>query len=114
VAARPSQAPYVNARNSWPQQQYLAEGEKYLLHRWLLQQDKADGYTTAVPVWLVVVDAAEEPHSHKWRVVGDNICIRCGKPVTAADLDTAVSRRRICDSSLCSAQALPVEERPSF
>jgi hypothetical protein len=72
------------------------------------------GWPTAVPVWLVVVDAAEEPHSHKWRVVGDNICIRCGKPVTAADLDTAVSRRRICDSSLCSAQALPVEERPSF
>ena len=94
LAARPSQVPYVNARSSWPQWKYLAEGEKYLLHRWLLQREKTDGYTTAVPVWLVVVDAAEDSHSHRWQVVGDNICIGCGKPVTAADLDMAVNRSR--------------------
>jgi hypothetical protein len=86
LADRPSRAPYAIGHSPWPQRKELAEGEKYLLHRWLLEKGRPDELVTAIPVWLVVTAATEDKHARRWRVVRDNICIRCGRPVTAGDM----------------------------
>jgi hypothetical protein len=94
LTERPSCAPYVLSRSPWPHRKHLKEGEKYLLHRWLLKKDKQDGLVTVTPVWLVVTDTAEDRYSHKWQVVRDNICIRCGEAVTVADMACSVNKKR--------------------
>jgi hypothetical protein len=86
LADRPSRAPYAIGHSPWPQRTELADGEKYLLHRWLLEKGRPDELVMATPVWLVVTAATEDKHARRWRVVRDNICIRCGRPVTVADL----------------------------
>ncbi len=95
LAARPSRAPYLPSRSPWPQRRHLQAGEKYLLHRWLLQREKERDWITAVPVWLVVTDIAEDSYSHKWRVVRDNICPHCGRAVTVADMSQSVDAERL-------------------
>jgi hypothetical protein len=72
----------------------LREGVKYLLHRWLLKEEKEDGWVTAAPVWLVVTDISEEKYSYKWQVVRDNICPYCGQPVTVEDMTEQVDVKR--------------------
>ena len=71
-------------RSPWLPPKYLAEGEKYLLHRWLISQEKGR-LATAVPVWLVVKDVSEEGYGFTWQVVRDDICPQCGEPAAAAD-----------------------------
>jgi hypothetical protein len=94
LAERPSRAPYVPSRSPWPHRENLAEGEKCLLHRWLLKQDEQHGLTTATPVWLVVIDISKDSFSPRWQVMRDNICIACGLPVMAAETEMKVDRRR--------------------
>jgi len=96
LAERPCRAPYVLSRSLWPRREHLQESraEKYLLHRWLLRRDRGGDMTIATPVWLVVTEAAEDKYSHQWRVVRDNICIRCGESVTEADLRRPVEEQR--------------------
>ena len=83
LVERPARAP-ASYRSPWLQPKYLAEGEKYLLHRWLISQEKGR-LATAVPVWLVVKDVSEEGYGFKWQVVRDDICPQCGEPAAAAD-----------------------------
>jgi hypothetical protein len=93
LAQRPAHPPAVRHRSIWPPRQQLREGERYLLHRWLLQKER-DGWVTAVPVWLVVQDAAQDRHSPRWQVVDDNLCPQCGQAVTAAHLAATVDGER--------------------
>ncbi len=90
LVQRPTHPPAVRTRSVWPQPQHLQAGERYLLHRWLLQREK-DGWKTAVPVWLVVEDAAQDRYSPRWQVVADHLCPQCGQPVTAAHLAETVN-----------------------
>jgi hypothetical protein len=94
LAERPSRAPYLPSRSPRPHRENLAEDEKYLLHRWLLNKDARHGLTTATPVWLVVSDISEYKYSHRWQVVRDNICIACGRPVMVTDVATKVNQKR--------------------
>ena len=89
LAQRPSQPPHLRYRSPWPNRRLLADGERYLLHRWLVCQEES-GWTTALPVWLVVVDAHADQYSRRWRVVRDNICPVCGQVVTPDDLTQTV------------------------
>ncbi len=57
----------------------MQPGEKYLLHRWLLQPEKETGWVTALPVWLVVTESTTEFGGSAWQVVRDNICPHCGQ-----------------------------------
>jgi hypothetical protein len=91
---RPSHAPYLRYRTPWPHRRHLANHEKYLLHRWLVEKEPDGNLITAVPVWIVVVDAAEDKYSHRWRVVRDNICPACGQPVSPGDLAQTVDQDR--------------------
>ncbi|MBP8000064.1 MAG: hypothetical protein KA314_14790 [Chloroflexi bacterium] len=84
---RPTQPPYVAHRSQWPERQKLQPGEKYLLHRWLLQPEKEAGWVTALPVWLVVTESTTEFAGSAWPVVRDNICLHCGRVVTTDDLE---------------------------
>jgi len=92
LSARPSRAP-ATYRSPWPLRQHLAEGEKYLLHRWLVSPEK-EGLATAVPVWLVVKEVSEARSSFQWQVVRDDICPHCGQPVTAADMARELDSKR--------------------
>jgi hypothetical protein len=94
LGKRPSRPPSLPYRSPWPRREDLAAEEKYLLHRWILRRDPGDGVVTAVPVWLVVVDAAEEKYAPRWRVTRDNLCPHCGRAVAAADLDRTVDAKR--------------------
>jgi hypothetical protein len=93
LAERPAQAP-ASYRSPWLPPKYLAEGEKYLLHRWLISQEKGR-LATAVPVWLVVKDVSEEGYGFKWQVVRDDICPQCGEPVAAAGLAGTFDPKRL-------------------
>lgn len=48
LAQRPAHPPAVRHRSIWPPRQQLREGERYLLHRWLLQKER-DGWVQAIP-----------------------------------------------------------------
>jgi hypothetical protein len=84
-AERPGHPPAVAHRGVWPKRSQLQDGERYLLHRWLVQQEKEAGWITAAPVWLVVADAAQEKYDKRWRVVRADICPHCGQPVSQAE-----------------------------
>lgn len=84
LSARPSREP-ATYHSPWLSRQHLAEGEKYLLHRWLVSPEKED-LVTAVPVWLVVKEMSEARGNFQWQVVRDDICPQCGQPVTATDM----------------------------
>ncbi len=105
VATRPSHAPYVGYRSVWPERHHLQTvppvdatndedfaGEKYLLHRWLLQPEKEQAWVMALPLWLVVTADRENQTAPRWRVVRDNICPHCGQAVTATDLEQLVDQ----------------------
>jgi hypothetical protein len=94
LAERPSRAPYVPSRSPWPHRDNQAEGEKYLLHRWLLKKDAPHGLTNPTPVWLVVSDISEDKYSPRWQVVRNNICIACGRSVTADEVAMQVNQKR--------------------
>jgi hypothetical protein len=94
LLARPGRAPSVGYRSTWPHRKHLQEGEKYLLYRWLLKNEKEDGWVTAAPVWLVVTDISEDKYSYRWQVVRDNICPHCGQPVTAEEMTRQVDGKR--------------------
>jgi len=54
----------------------LNDGEKYLLHRWLLRKDEQYRLVYAYPAWLVVT--AKDGDAGGWHVVHDGICPGCG------------------------------------
>lgn len=76
---RPASPPYVAHRVPFPDAGRLKEGEKYLLHRWLLKREKRHHLVYAYPVWLVVTAAGGDRGG--WRVVRDDLCPRCGHGV---------------------------------
>jgi ribosomal protein S27AE len=78
---RPVSSPYVAHRAPFPDAGRLNDGEKYLLHRWLLQREERYRLVFAYPVWLVVTAAGGDTGG--WRVVRDNLCPRCGRAVLA-------------------------------
>lgn len=84
LLGRPVSPPYVAHRVPFPDASRLNEGEKYLLHRWLLQKDERYYIVYAYPVWLVVT--AAEGDTEGWRVVEDNFCPRCGRVVRVEHL----------------------------
>jgi hypothetical protein len=94
LAERSSRAPYLPSRSPWPHRENLAEGEKYLLHHWLLKPDTQHGLTTVIPVWLVVSDVSKDIYSPCWQVVRDNICIACGRLVPADEVGMKVNPKR--------------------
>ena len=97
-AQRPSHPPAVGYRGVWPQRSQLQENERYLLHRWLLHKEKDDSWMQASPVWLVVTDEAQEKYDRRWRVVRDNICPHCGRPVSQAEWASRVNEKRPWDT----------------
>lgn len=92
---RPASPPYVAYRVPFPDASLLNDGEKYLLHRWLLKREKRYHVVFAYPVWLVVT--AADGDRNGWRVVQDNLCPRCGHSVRpehlAGDGDDRSHRR---------------------
>jgi hypothetical protein len=68
----------------FPDAGWLNDGEKYLLHRWLLKREERYGLVFAYPVWLVVT--AVEGDTGGWCVVQDNLCPCCGHAVVADGL----------------------------
>ena len=76
---RPVSPPYVAHRVPFPDAGRLQEGEKYLLHRWLLKREERYRLVYAYPVWLVVT--AADGDTGGWRVVRNNLCPRCGHSV---------------------------------
>ncbi|MFW6097988.1 MAG: DUF7567 family protein [Chloroflexota bacterium] len=76
---RPVSPPYVAHRVPFPDVGRLREGEKFLLHRWLLKPEERYRLVYAYPVWLVVT--AADGDTEGWRVVRDNLCPRCGHAV---------------------------------
>lgn len=89
LVERPSHPP-ANHKSTWPKRKCLAEGEKYLLHHWLISQEPGN-VPTAVPVWIVVKDVSENRYSYKWEVVRDDICPKCGERVTAGDMKVTMT-----------------------
>lgn len=81
LLARPGVAPLIAYPVSFPDAGLLQEGEKYLLHRWLLKKDDPYRLVYAYPVWLVVT--ARDGEVDGWRVVHDNLSPRCGHGVPA-------------------------------
>jgi hypothetical protein len=81
-AGRPSHPPSVAHRGVWPKRSQLQDGERYLLHRWLVRREQEAGWITVAPVWLVVADAAQEKYDKRWRVIRADICPHCGRPVS--------------------------------
>ncbi|MEZ4641623.1 MAG: hypothetical protein R3E31_02600 [Chloroflexota bacterium] len=96
-AAQPSQPPSVAHRGVWPRRSQLQDGERYLLHRWLVQREKED-WVTAAPVWLVVRDAAREKYAQRWAVVRDNICPQCGRSASQEEWASQVNEKRPWDT----------------
>jgi hypothetical protein len=76
---RPVSPPHVAYRMPLPDAGRLQEGEKYLLHRWLLKREEQYPLVYAYPVWLVVT--AADGDRNGWRVVRDDLCPRCGHGV---------------------------------
>ncbi len=76
LLARPVAAPHLAYRAPFPDAGLLHEGEKYLLHRWLLKKDEQYRLAYAYPVWLVVT--AWDGAAGGWRVVHDDVCPGCG------------------------------------
>ena len=105
LLARPGRAPFVGYRSVWPSRRQLQANERYLLHRWLVQQEKQDGWLTAAPVWLVVTDVAADKYHPQWRVVRDNICPHCGQAVSAADAAASAAAN-------AAAGAAPLPDHP--
>jgi hypothetical protein len=95
LLGRPVEPPYVAHRVPFPDAALLNDGEKYLLHRWLLRKDERYKLVYAYPVWLVVRTARGDAGS--WRVVRDNLCPRCGHAVLpnqlAGDGDSSLHRQ---------------------
>jgi len=81
LLARPVAAPHVAYRVPFPDAGLLHEGEKYLLHSWLLKKDGRYRLVYAFPVWLVVT--AWDGDAGGWRVVHANVCPSCGHSVLA-------------------------------
>ena len=80
---RPVSPPYVAHRVPFLDAGRLQEGEKYLLHRWLLKREERYQLVYAYPVWLVVTAAGGDRDG--WRVVRDDLCPRCGHGVRPDD-----------------------------
>ena len=68
-----------------PDTKQLQEGERYLLHHWLLLREERSYSATevALPVWYVVTPQWRDRTLTGWRVVRKNICPNCGAPVEA-------------------------------
>ena len=84
---RPRVPPYVAYQVPFPDAGRLQEGEKYLLHRWLLKREKQYGMVYGYPVWLVVT--ADEGETSGRRVVKDNLCPRCGRDAESGSVATS-------------------------
>jgi hypothetical protein len=67
-----------------PASSLLGEGEKYLLHHWLLlHPDPKGNYQAACPAWYVVKPIYRDHYLDGWEVVGKDICPRCLRRVRA-------------------------------
>jgi hypothetical protein len=61
----------------------LGEGERYMLHHWLLQPSSSDtDHVMAHPVWYVVKAVLQERRLEAWDVVRKDVCPACGGRVT--------------------------------
>jgi len=78
---RPNRAPYVAHHALFPDAGRLNDGEKYLLHHWLLKREERYQLVYGYPVWLVVTATDDETGGR--RVVRDDLCPRCGHRVPA-------------------------------
>ncbi len=76
---RPLSQPLVAYHASFPDAGRLNDGEKYLLHRWLVKREEGHQLVYGYPVWLVVT-ATDSPGGG-WRVVHDDVCPGCGRRV---------------------------------
>ncbi|MCI0580177.1 MAG: hypothetical protein L0332_18005 [Chloroflexi bacterium] len=82
---RPGAPPYLPFGSAFPDARCLAEGEKYLLHRWLLHRER-DKNCYAYSIWLVVrVGSADG----EWQVVRGDLCPKCGQAVGPRQPDSA-------------------------
>ena len=86
IANRPLRAPILTSRSPWPPRCQLKASEKYLLHRFLVEELENSGIWKAHPQWLVVTSLSESPHDDRWQVVRDNLCPHCGQTVTAEEM----------------------------
>ncbi len=84
LLARPVAAPHVAYRVPFPDAGLLDEGEKYLLHSWLLKKEERYGLVYAYPVWLIVM--ARDGDVDGWCVVHGNLCPHRGHIVRAKEL----------------------------
>jgi hypothetical protein len=65
---------------SLPPLTQLGEGERYLLHHWLIHHGTS-GFGSAWPVWYVVRPEIEDNRLVGWQVVRRDVCPRCGHRV---------------------------------
>ncbi len=91
----PNRSPEVLAA-SFPDPGLLAEGERYLLHHWLVAPRPADrrGWSAAWPVWYIVSPLLENQRLAGWEVLHQHICPVCARPVTWKSTFDAVFRTR--------------------
>lgn len=85
LLARPVVSPHIAYQAPFPDAGLLDEGEKYLLHRWLLKKDKQYRLVYAYPVWLVVT--ARDSGAGGLARRADNLCPRCDRVVRAEHLE---------------------------
>lgn len=85
LLARPTVAPRVAYRAPFPDASLLREGEKYLLHRWLLKKEERYGLVYAYPVWLVVT--ARDGDVDSWCVGQGNFLPKTGEDVPSTPVD---------------------------
>lgn len=76
---RPVSPPLVAHRVPFPDAGRLNDGEKYLLHHWLLKREEQYHLVFAYPVWLVV--RAADGDTGNWLVVQDSLCPQCSHEV---------------------------------
>jgi hypothetical protein len=87
--------PYIFMQ-SLPPRAELAEGEYYLLHRWLVDPDETYRSASAWPVWLVVQPVTDpESRVTGWEVVRRDVCPRCARRVRPEDLAAEGEPHRI-------------------
>ena len=103
--------------DSLPDAERLADGEVYLLHHWLIADDK-----TALPVWWVVRPKVDNGYFAGFDVVRKNICPVCQSEVTTEEFNelqysSRPEKKTNCEHRWCAETwlkynwALPQEEK---
>lgn len=87
----PNRRPEIQ-RGSLPDPSTLKEGEKFLLHHWLVSPKRGDSDIRAYPIWYVVRQTTQQKKSKIWEILRQDICPGCSKQVQLKDLEEHAMR----------------------